>query len=101
MNRLFDQSLEFYHDQVGLTEYAQTIESTKNNCARKLGLTRTLLPEYTVVFPIKNYGAIQEGQHQFCHIENGMNDCGTFKFVLIWKNNGENWTLTRVISYDH
>ncbi|MDW7694560.1 family 43 glycosylhydrolase [Flammeovirgaceae bacterium SG7u.111] len=33
--------------------------------------------------------------------EKGKMDCGTFKFVHIWKKVGETWELTRVVSYGH
>ncbi|MBV1911001.1 MAG: nuclear transport factor 2 family protein [Kangiellaceae bacterium] len=101
MSSLFDQDLEFYHDKGGLTNYSQTMQATKNNCEAKLGLVRTLLPEHTAIFPAGNYGAIQEGQHQFCHMENGKNECGTFKFVHVWKKVGDHWRISRIISYDH
>ncbi len=101
MYAIFDQDLEFYHNKVGLTDYQQNLQATTNNCHNKIELTRTLLPEYSAIFPAGDYGAIQEGRHEFCHIENGVNDCGTFKFVHIWKRTGERWTITRVISYDH
>ncbi len=101
MSRVLDQDLEFFHDKGGLTDHAHTIRSSQNNCDNKLGLTRTLLPKYNAIFPAGDYGAIQEGRHQFCHMQNGKNDCGTFKFIHIWKQQGESWTLTRVVSYDH
>jgi hypothetical protein len=28
-------------------------------------------------------------------------EIGTFKFVMIWKNDNGNWKISRVISYDH
>lgn len=101
MSKVLDQDLEFYHDKGGLTNHSQTMRATKNNCNDKLGLIRTLLPEFTSIFPVSEYGAIQEGRHQFCHLENGKNECGTFKFVHIWKLAKDKWTITRVISYDH
>lgn len=101
MSEVLDQNLEFYHDKGGLTDHSHTMRSTKNNCDNKLGLTRTLLAKHNAIFPAGNYGAIQEGRHQFCHMENGRNDCGTFKFIHIWKKSGDQWTITRVISYDH
>jgi uncharacterized protein DUF4440 len=101
MYALFDQDLEFYHDKGGLTNYSQNLKATTNNCNDKIGLTRTLLPEYNAIYPAGDYGAIQEGRHQFCHVANGKNDCGTFKFVHIWKNTNGQWTISRVISYGH
>ncbi len=101
MGQIFGKGLEFYHDQGGLTNYSQTMSSVSQNCERKLGLTRTLVPGSLNVFPVPNFGAIQEGRHQFCHIENGKNDCGTFKFVHVWQKLNDKWELVRVVSYDH
>lgn len=101
MSNIFSKDLEFFHDKSGISNYTVTIKASKANCDRNLGLTRQLVPGTMKVFPIPNYGAIQEAKHEFCHIENGKNDCGTFKFVHIWKLSGDDWTLTRVISYDH
>ena len=99
--KLFTTDLEFYHDKGGLTGYEYTIQSLKNTAARNDGLKRELVPGSLEVYPIKDYGAIQIGAHRFCHVENGKQDCGTFKFVHIWKKFGNDWKITRVVSYDH
>ena len=99
--KLFTTDLEFYHDKGGLTGYEYTIQSLKNTAARNDGLKRELVPGSLEVYPIKDYGAIQIGAHRFCHLENGKQDCGTFKFVHIWKKFGNDWKITRVVSYDH
>ena len=99
--RLFTTDLEFYHDKGGLTDYEYSIQSLKNTAARHDGLRRELVPGTLEVYPIKDYGAIQIGTHRFCHMENGIQDCGTFKFVHIWKKIGDEWKITRVVSYDH
>ena len=101
MGNVFSKDLEFYHDKGGVSNYEQTMSVAKSNCDKKLGLKRTLLKESLKVFPIKSFGAIQEASHQFCHMENGKNDCGVFKFVHIWKKDNLNWKLTRIVSYDH
>jgi hypothetical protein len=98
---MFSTDLEFYHDTGGLTDYNHTVNAIRTNCERKLGLIRTLVQGSLEVYPIKNYGAIQIGSHQFCHPENGKQDCGTFKFVHIWKYADGQWKITRVVSYDH
>ncbi|MFN2438030.1 MAG: nuclear transport factor 2 family protein [Chitinophagaceae bacterium] len=98
---LFTEDLEFYHDKGGLTTYSYTIESFKNTIARNDGLRRDLIKESLEVYPIKDFGAIEIGAHKFCHLENGKQDCGTFKFVHIWKKIGNEWKISRVISYDH
>jgi hypothetical protein len=98
---LFAPDLEFYHDKGGLTDYNYSIQSFANTIAQNNGLRRELVKGSLEVYPIKDYGAIQVGVHTFCHPENGKMDCGTFKFVHIWKKIGNDWKITRVVSYDH
>lgn len=98
---MLSEDLEFYHDKGGLTDYAHSINVTKENCERKLGLKRTLVPGSMEVYPIGDYGAVQIASHRFCHVENGKEDCGTFKFVHVWRNDNGNWKISRVVSYDH
>ncbi|GAA4034375.1 hypothetical protein GCM10022409_18430 [Hymenobacter glaciei] len=98
---IFATDLEFYHDNGGLTNYNQVIENTRRLFDQNNGLRRTLIPGSLQVYPIKDYGAIETGMHQFCHPENGRDDCGTFKFVHIWQKRVDGWKLTRVISYEH
>ncbi len=98
---MFTHDLEFYHDKGGLTDYTHTINAIKGNCERKLGLTRTLIPGSMEVYPIGDYGAVQIASHRFCHMENGKEDCGTFKLLHVWKNDAGKWKISRVVSYDH
>jgi hypothetical protein len=37
----------------------------------------------------------------FCHFENGRNDCGNSKFVMVWQQQAGTWRISRVVSYDH
>ena len=99
--KYFDKDLEFYHDKSGLTDYAFNIEVFKTNFAKGGDLTRTLVKEDMEVFPVPNYGAVQIASHRFCHTENGKPDCGTFKFIHIWKRTEDGWKITRIISVDH
>jgi ketosteroid isomerase-like protein len=101
VNSYFDESLEFFHDKNGLLTFADVKKNSKNMAAANNGLRRDLVPGSLQVYPIPNYGAIEVGQHRFCHIENGKEDCGTFQFVHIWKKSNDGWKITRVISYDH
>jgi ketosteroid isomerase-like protein len=99
----FTPSLEFYHDKGGLTNYVVTKQNFaklfKNNVDN--GLHRKLVEGSMEVYPIANYGAIQVCSHKFCHVENGKDDCGVFKNIMIWKKIGSQWKVTRVISFDH
>ena len=99
--KLFTEDLEFYHDKGGLTGYQQTIEFMTSTAKSNNGLRRDLVPGSFEVYPIKDYGAIEIGAHTFCHEENGKQDCGTFRFVHIWKKMGNEWKVTRVVSYNH
>ncbi|SES80280.1 nuclear transport factor 2 family protein [Thalassotalea agarivorans] len=101
MATMFSQKLEFYHDQGGLSDYTQSMQNTRALCERNLGLQRTLLIDTVEIHPITNFGAIQTGQHQFCHEVEGKMDCGTFKFLHVWHLKGDTWQLHRVVSYDH
>ena len=101
LKTFFSNDLEFYHDKSGLTNYDQTNENFKKMFEQNNGIKRELIPNSMEVYPIKDYGAIEIGEHQFCHIENGKNDCGTFPFIILWQNQGGNWKVSRVISYDH
>jgi ketosteroid isomerase-like protein len=99
----FSPSLEFYHDKGGLSNFAVTktnfAKLFKNNVNN--GLNRQLVKGSMEVYPIANYGAVQVCSHKFCHVENGKEDCGVFKNVMVWKKIGTQWKVTRVISYDH
>lgn len=101
VKNLFDKDLEFYHDISGLMNYDTNMAATEETFASGTDLHRELVPGSTEVYPIKNYGAMQMGEHTFRHTENGKPDCGTFKFVHIWKKTPEGWKITRVISYGH
>lgn len=101
MKNLFDKDLEFYHDISGMMNYEKNMAATKETFAAGTDLHRELVAGSTEVYPIKDYGAMQMGEHTFCHTENGKPDCGTFKFVHIWKKTPDGWKITRVISYGH
>lgn len=101
MKTVFDKDLEFYHDKGGLTNYEQNIAAFRQNIAANKDLHRELVKGSTEIYPVNNYGAMQIGAHTFCHTENGKQDCGTFKFVHIWKRTPDGWKLARVVSYGH
>jgi hypothetical protein len=62
---------------------------------------RELLKDSLEVYPIKDYGAIETGSHRLCHVENGHDECGQFKFVLVWRQKDGRWQVARALSYDH
>ena len=97
----FARDLEFYQDNEGVENYAQTMKDFGQMFGQTAPIRRELLPGSLEVYPIRNYGAIEVGRHQFCHVENGRDDCGTFKFVHIWRRTKTGWKIARVVSYGH
>lgn len=97
----FSKDLEFYHDVSGLKGFDENMMATEELCSRDLGLKRTLVEDSIQIFPVKDFGAIQVGQHTFCHEVDGVDDCGTFNFTHIWKRTEAGWNLYRVVSYGH
>ena len=102
---LFTEDLEWYQDNGGLLSYQTVITNFKAIFDRFKSLNtpirRDLVQSSLEVHPIKDYGAIHIGKHTFCHWENGKNDCGTFKFLMIWQKKDGLWKISRVVSYDH
>jgi len=101
MKTYFTKDLEWYQDNGGLIDFEKVFSNFQSIFNRDYDLKRNLIRESLEVHPIEGYGAIEIGKHQFKHIENGKMEIGTFKFVMIWKNDNGNWKISRVISYDH
>ncbi len=97
----FSKDLEIYQDNTGLRNYEQSMEAFHGLFKMDYALVRQLSKETVEVYPIKNYGAIEVGQHTFCHKENEKQDCGTYKFVHIWKLQNGHWMITKIITYGH
>ena len=97
----FTDKLEVYQDNTGLRNYDETVQAFTGLFKMDYVLTRKPIIESIEVYPIKNYGAIETGQHTFCHIENGKLECATFKFVHIWENKDGQWKVAKIITYDH
>lgn len=98
---LFTEDLEWFQDNDGLVPYETVFQNFENTFKRDYKLTRELVKGSLEVHPIKNYGAIEIGEHQFKHIENGKEELGTFKFLMIWKFDNNQWKISSVVSYDH
>jgi ketosteroid isomerase-like protein len=104
---MFTDDLEFYDDGDGLNDYAKTKADFVKLFAGTPDIRRELLKETLEVYPLKGYGAIEVGEHRFCHEEKGDGaraarmDCGVMKFSMVWRQAGEKWKLARVLSYAH
>ncbi|OOG55450.1 nuclear transport factor 2 family protein [Rhodanobacter sp. C03] len=95
----FAPDVEFYHDQGGVTWTRDAmIANTKKNVCNHF--RRELIPGTLKVYPIKDFGAIEQGVHRFCQFKTG--DCeGMADFVIVWRHQGDQWQITRVLSYGH
>ncbi len=101
MKTYFTNDLEWYQDNGGLIGFEKVFSNFKSIFDRDYDLKRNVIKESLEVHPIEGYGAIEIGKHQFKHIENGKLEVGTFKFLMIWKNDNGTWKISRVVSYDH
>lgn len=95
----FAPKLEFYHDKGGVTwSRKDYMANVKNNVCGKF--RRELITGSLKVFPIKDYGAIEQGRHEFCWIESGK--CfGEAEFFMLWHRADNHWVVTRSFSYGH
>jgi ketosteroid isomerase-like protein len=98
---LFTDDLEFYDDGSGLKDYSGTKQDFVKVFHDVPDLHRELIKETLEVYPLPGYGAIETGEHRFCHQENGRQECGVMKFAMVWQRTGETWKLSRVLSYAH
>jgi len=94
----FVKELEFYHDKGGPSftrdEYMKGVR--ENVCGK---FHRELVLETFRVWPIKDYGAISQGTHRFCHSATTCEGVG--QFTMVWKLQEGKWVVTRTLSYDH
>jgi hypothetical protein len=92
-------NVEFYHDKAGVTwSRRDYITNTKNNVCGKF--RRELVTGTLQVFPVRGYGAIEQGEHRFCWITTGR--CfGIGNFFILWHHIYGKWVVTRMFSYGH
>jgi ketosteroid isomerase-like protein len=97
----FDNSLELYQDNTGVRNFDQTKQAFGGLFKMSYALNRKLIPGTMEVYPIKDYGAIETGQHIFSHVENGQVQAFTYKFMQIWQKKDGVWRVTREVTYGH
>lgn len=95
----FDPNVAFYHDTGGATfDRDAMVEGVRKYICGKV--RRERLPATFRVYPIKGYGAIEEGEHRFCELATGRCE-GIAKFVMVWAKRDGAWRITSVLSYGH
>jgi hypothetical protein len=94
----FVKELEFYHDNGGASwtrdEYMKGVR--ENVCGK---FHRELDRASFRVWPVKNFGAISQGTHRFCHSPTTCE--GVAQFTMLWREKDGQWQVTRALSYDH
>jgi hypothetical protein len=101
MMAFFTPDLKLYQDNDGVKDYVKTKAGFESLFNRDYILERKPVAGSMEVYPIKDFGAIQTGKHTFCHTENGKLECGTFKFMHIWRLENQKWQIVEVITYGH
>ncbi len=95
--RIYSDSLEFYHDRGGLsTSKADLLAALEKNICGKV--QRFLLPETVEVYGIPGFGAVEMGYHRFENNAEPKAPSVPSRFVVIWKDTGEGWQMYRVVS---
>ncbi len=101
---------EMYHDKGGLVadgaagfiaDYAKRCEERKKPDAWRS--RRELVAGTMTLHRLEGYGVIEQGEHSFYERKGDGPEkkVGTARFTQIWKLDGGNWKLSRVLSYDH
>ena len=95
----FAPDVEFYHDTGGVTWSRQEMlaNTEKHVCGN---FRRELVPGTLEAFPIKDFGAIEQGTHRFFQFASGKCE-GIADFAIVWSNQNGVWQITRVLSYGH
>jgi len=94
---IYDEDLEFYHDMGGLSKDKQGIlESIEKNICGKV--TRELVSGSIEVYPINGFGAVEMALHKFHNKEEPNAQSHPSKFIVIWKQVGDHWKISRVVS---
>ena len=97
-SEIYSDNIEFYHDKGGLmTSKQEILDGTEKYVCGKV--TRELVKGSIEVYPIKDFGAVEIGLHKF---HNNTEKAGTpshaSKFIIFWKNNNNDWKITKVVS---
>lgn len=106
MLQFLTDDLEFYHDKNGFSTGIDDFENSLRNglCAKGGNRTRREAVEGTIeVYPLEDFGAIILGKHYFFETQAGKPErrSGIAQFTHVWKLEGEQWKMSRVLSFDH
>ena len=94
----FANDVEFYHDTGGVTRNRRDMlaNTRRHACGH---YTRERVPGTLKVYPIRDFGALEQGAHRFCQVGGGCE--GEADFAILWQRTAQGWRITRVLSYGH
>ncbi|RYY65552.1 MAG: nuclear transport factor 2 family protein [Chitinophagaceae bacterium] len=93
----YAEGIEFFHDRNGLdTSKTRVLANTGKYVCGKV--TRELVPGSLEISPLPGYGAVEVGIHRFHNSQEGGAPSKPSRFVIVWKQEGEKWRITKVIS---
>jgi len=94
---IYSDSIEFYHDRGGLeTSKQNLLTAIKNNICGKVN--RVLVKGSMEVYQIPGYGAVEIALHKFINHQENDSVSKPDKFIVVWRQRGDKWQITRVIS---
>lgn len=91
--------VEVYEEDEGLKNYQQCLAEFTEMFAHDADIRRELVQGTLEVYPLGSSGALETGQHRFCHTQDGKEDCGVFKFAVLWQKVGDSWKVSRLVNY--
>jgi len=98
-SEFFSEGVEFYHDKGGVTwTRAEMLANTEKYVCGNF--SRELVLGSLRVYPVKDFGAIAKGLHKFCQFKTGACE-GAAEFLIVWRQQGNKWSITRVLSFGH
>ena len=99
----FTEDLEFYHDRGGLTPSRKAfIDGYARGCANRQIGRREIMPASLEVHRMRGLGALAIGTHRFFVRTGEREELGDIaRFVMLWRNDGGEWRVSRVLSFDH
>lgn len=104
---ILTEDFEGYHDKAGLTTPREKEMADMDIfCGEQRSrqpLRRELKGGTLEVYPLKDYGAVSNGEHVFYLLINDGTEklVSQAKYTLVWKMENTEWKLARSLSYDH
>ena len=107
---LTTEDFEFIHDKWGQIAKSREefVQAISGSCERQkegtdFKASRHLISSSMVIYEMKDYGALQTGEHQFYRVEKDgtLSPTEYAKFTHLWREENGRLLLAKVISYDH